>query len=304
MVGVEQIPTHTILISNICQIQNIDGDDIMIDGVMHINLLDKSYKLTENIEANYTAAWNGGAGFNPIGDNIIIVVDPNDFTKNIITRFEGTFDGGGFTLSTLTINRSDTDYVGLFGFNSGTIKNITVDNVDIAGRQYTGGLVGQNATGIINDSTSFGDVVAAANNIGGFIGQNYEGLITNSNSFGSVNGVSNVGGFVGLNNGTINDSTSFGDVVATGSNIGGFVGRNDIEESNPASTINDSRSSGSVSGSVSVGVFVGRYNGGSFSDDTWCRHTDNSSLPVVGVNPNNLDTNGITTREPDHADCP
>ena len=55
-------------ISNVCQLQNIDDNDIASLG--YTNLLDKDYILIADIDANYTRNWNTGAGFDPIGDNI------------------------------------------------------------------------------------------------------------------------------------------------------------------------------------------------------------------------------------------
>ena len=119
-------------ISNICQLQNIAANTITAGGVAYTNLLaaDKSYILIEDIDAAYTAEWDSEAGFNPIGNNN--------------SNFNGTFDGKGFTLSNLIINRGATDYIGLFGYNTGTIKDITLDSVDITGNDHVGGLVGRN----------------------------------------------------------------------------------------------------------------------------------------------------------------
>ena len=123
-----------------------------------------------------------------------------DFTPigNDGTRFTGTFDGGGFTLSNLAINRVTANFIGLFGYNEGTINDIILESVNITGAASTGGLVGRNQGGTIN----------------------------NSKVSGSVSGTSNVGGIVGFNTGTIENSISSGSVSGTDSNIGGFVGTN------------------------------------------------------------------------------
>ena len=122
-------------ISHICHLQNIDADDITIDGIAYENLLNKNYILVSGIDASYTAEWNSGAGFNPIGDN-----------TSSTDRFNGIFDGGGFALSNLTVNREDANYTGLFGYTSSTstIKDITLENVNITGDNYVGGLVDRN----------------------------------------------------------------------------------------------------------------------------------------------------------------
>ena len=70
--------------------------------------LDGHYALGASIDASDTTGWNGGAGFAPVGDED--------------SHFTGTFDGLGHTVSELTIDRPDTDNVGLFvisvSFNS------------------------------------------------------------------------------------------------------------------------------------------------------------------------------------------
>ena len=269
-------------ISNICQIQNISSDTITVGGVLYENLLDKSYKLTENIEASYTAAWNGGAGFYPIGDA----------TDN----FTGTFDGDSFTLSTLTIDRT-TDNIGLFGYNTGTIKDIIVDSVDITGNDRVGGLVGLNDLGAINMSSSSGSVVGD-DIVGGLVGLNLGGSINMSSSSGSVVGEDKVGGLVGSNNsGTIKNSSSSGSVSGN-NDVGGFVG--EYFDSENFGEIENSSSSGSVVGTGSnIGGFVGKYSGGIYEDDTWCT-ADAGSLSIVGSGET---ITGIAIKAPEHEDC-
>ena len=57
--------------------------------------------------------WNGGLGFSPIGN----------FNTG---SFKGTFDGRGFAISNLYINRITND-VGLFGF----VQKITIKNLNL-----------------------------------------------------------------------------------------------------------------------------------------------------------------------------
>ena len=67
--------------------------------------------------------WNGGAGFDPIGDNT--------------GQFMGRFDGLGHTITGLTINRPTTVDVGLFGFigTGGEIRNLgLVGAIELAPR--------------------------------------------------------------------------------------------------------------------------------------------------------------------------
>ena len=63
-----------------------------------------------------------------------------------IENFSGTFDGGGHTLSNITIIKGTGDYGGLFGTinQNAIIKNIVFDSFDMNGTwYYQGGLIGQ-----------------------------------------------------------------------------------------------------------------------------------------------------------------
>ncbi|MDK2051933.1 GLUG motif-containing protein, partial [Aliarcobacter butzleri] len=178
--------------------------------------LNGKYELGRNIDASVTktdtAKW-GTIGFNPIGDNT--------------NKFNGTFDGKGFTISNLYIKRLSQDYVGLFGCaNNATIKNIGLKDVDIGGFYYVGGLVGYNDFGTISNSYASGTIRGTAY-VGGLVGYNDFGTISNSYASGSVNGHSYVGGLVGVNdNGTISNSYAAGNVNGY-FDAGGLVGEND-----------------------------------------------------------------------------
>ena len=111
--------------------------------------------------------------------------------------FKGTFDGGGHTISNLTIN-TDASYVGLFGATSGaTLKNVTLDKPQVqnsaGGTSYTGALVGFMAG---NGTTEYcavtnGSVSSAGKCVGGLIGYflvgtvqycyNYETTVSSTN---------------------------------------------------------------------------------------------------------------------------
>ncbi|MCD4816173.1 MAG: hypothetical protein K8R06_07210, partial [Methanosarcinales archaeon] len=140
-------------------------------------------------------------GFMPIG--------------NSSYRFIGTFDGKGYKITHLHINRSSTDFVALFGHIGpvSEIKDVGLEEVDVSGSSYVGGLVGWNENTITNSSSS--GSVSGSNYVGGLVGWN-DNTITNSSSSGSVSGSYYVGGLVGWNKNTITNSSSSGSV--SGSN--------------------------------------------------------------------------------------
>lgn len=64
-----------------------------------------------------------------------------------ISEFKGSFDGNGFVISGLWIERPETEKIGFFGSVAGaTIKRVGIiipDGKKIVGKKYVGGLVGQ-----------------------------------------------------------------------------------------------------------------------------------------------------------------
>ncbi|AKE16161.1 TPA: halomucin [Bacillus cereus] len=152
-----------------------------------------------------------------------------------ITSFKGYYDGAGYDIKDLYINRTQSN-VGLFGEQTGgTIKRVRLVNVNIVANgsmvgalvgksdgdvedcavisgtvknegssaQYTGGLVGYQNAGRIVRSYSHADVMSSGNNCGGFLGIVNGGSVSQCFSTGSVTDLtvaknaSNHGGFVG-----------------------------------------------------------------------------------------------------------
>ena len=87
------------------------------------------FKLANDIDLS---AYSEGEGWEPIGTSG--------------APFKGIFDGNGHTICNLKINRT-TDYVGLFGYNSGTIKNVCIE-CDIKGKFCVGGVAGYSSSTI------------------------------------------------------------------------------------------------------------------------------------------------------------
>ena len=105
---------------------------------------DKYYIQTANIDAFSTSGWDSDSVFSPIGNNS--------------TKFTGSYDGDGYIINGLTIDRSSTNYIGLFGYTDGaTIQDLGVTNVNIKGKRYVGGLVGyiEGNSNINNSNTIF-----------------------------------------------------------------------------------------------------------------------------------------------------
>jgi len=229
-----------------------------LDGYHHLmNDLDST---TAGYEELASPIANGGKGWQPIGNED----DP----------FTGTFDGQGYEIHDLFINRPDEWVVGLFGNGGdivwiytpesqlyyviieGNIKDIGLVNATVTGDVNVGGLVGWNE-GIISNSYFTGNVTGACD-VGGLVGYNSEGTVRGSYSTGNVVGGGDVGGLVGWNSygrlavsgGIVTNSYSTSNVTG-GSAVGGLVGLNG------QGTVNNSYSTGNVTGDNSIGGLVG-----------------------------------------------
>ena len=77
--------------------------------------------------------------------------------------FSGTFDGGAKTISNLTINKPNSDGVGLFGNVNGTIKGVILDNITVTGNNYVSALAGGNS----RSARSITDIIVKNINITG-----------------------------------------------------------------------------------------------------------------------------------------
>ena len=181
---------------------------------------------------------NGGKGWAPIG--------------RVSDLFTWSFDGQGYEIRDLYINRPDENYVGLLGLihEGWQIEEIGVANVTVLGQDYVGGLVGGNYLGIASNCYATG-IVCGSDHVGGLVGFSYEGTVSNSYYTGSVTGNSCVGGLVGDNwGGTVSNSYSM-DSVTGHNRVGGLVGQS------YDGTISNSHSTGSVTGTEDVGGLVG-----------------------------------------------
>ncbi len=174
------------------------------------------------------ATWDGNQGWSPIGTGW------NEYA------FTGTYDGNGFGISGIVVNRSGTDNVGVFGFSQGgTIKNLSIYNVTIAGKNHVGGIVGYNTT---------------------------NATITNCLATGTLSGFDRVGGVVGFSRDRTTIQYCYADVDVTGHlYVGGFAGQNN-QDGGVLPVIADCYAKGDVittsDGDNRVGAFVGEnYDG-------------------------------------------
>ncbi|MBN1123526.1 MAG: hypothetical protein JXA82_00865 [Sedimentisphaerales bacterium] len=148
------------------------------------------------------------------------------------TPFEGTFDGNGHVIANLTIDGFGKGYIGLIGNlgPTGVVKNLGLENVNVIGQNYTGGLCGRNDSGTITQCYSTGTVTGEYD-IGGLCGVNF-GIISECYSNCDVVGGDEqtdglIGGLCGDNSGTISQCYATGNVTGN-CDIGGLCGYNDL----------------------------------------------------------------------------
>lgn len=224
-----------------------------------------------------------GLGWSPIG----VSGDP----------LSTIFEGNEFTISNLLLNRT-TDYNGLFGQsnNLSEIRNINIEVKFFSGDQYSGGLIGYNDSGLIDNCSVVGDIKGGSDT-GGLIGYETNGTISNSFTEGSVTstGGSGIGGLIGTYRNGSAELSTISNCYSTSRvqgirYIGGLVGY----RSSGSIAVTSCYATGAVSGSdryvggfggyitgditscyatgsatsseIYVGGFIGRLNGGSISN--------------------------------------
>ena len=211
--------------------------------------------------------------------DINITLDKNiDLTGKVWTpigtdydnAYTGTFDGGGHTITGLTVTTND-EYAGLFGYLSnfnnaaGTVKNVVMEGIQITCNHrsgYAGGVVGYSWGTIENCSVS--GSVSATVSVGGVVGVQRDGSITGCSSSATVKGTLYVGGVAGWTNfgATLTACYATGNVIieiAPTQNIsgGGLVGFNDGISLLSCYATGNVTSTGSSTGYVHIGGFLG-----------------------------------------------
>jgi hypothetical protein len=222
---------------------------------------------------------NKGMGWSPIGNSTV--------------KFTGNYDGQGYTLAGLYINRPGESGIGLFGRTlNAEIKNLNLTNVNITGSASTGGLAGYIETTVVSECSVTGSVTGA-NNTGGLIGSSLiSSQIRSCSSISAVNSTKYSGGLCGYNttNSVISNSFSLGDV--NGSDFaGGFLGYN-----NNSAIVNNCYSAGSVSGEGTKGGFVaGNVNESEVNGSFWDLNTSGQSESAGGTGKTTEEMQTMTT---------
>ena len=229
--------------TNTYTVYNADGlmnvAELVNGGKTDINItLDKNIDLT-------------GKGWTPIG-------------TSFDNSYKGTFDGGGHTITGLTVTTND-QFVGLFGYlnRAGMVKNVVMEGIQITSNHMfgcTGGVVGYSWGTIENCSVS--GSVSGTDCVGGVVGSQKAGSIIGCCSSATVKGTHYVGGVAGEKWGTMTACYATGNVtleIASPKNLsgGGVVGLNGGSRVLACYATGNVTSTGSSTGNVHIGGLFG-----------------------------------------------
>ena len=217
------------------------------DSIVYINTAEEMELIRQNPDGYYKLCadidmkiYQNGNGWNPI-DN-----------------FSGRFEGRGYKISGLKINRNSEEDCGLFGSVTAkaVLSEIILTEVDVAGGEKTGALAGS-CSGTIKNCNVTGNVSGSGNFVGGMFGIYDTNTITNSHANVYVTGINNVGGMIGtIYNGKLERVSANGTVIGDG-NVGGLIGEiaptSEIEIGQTFAKVN-------ITGKGDTGGLIGKIN--------------------------------------------
>ena len=141
-------------------------------------------------------------------------IDLSEYENMFIPIMDGTFDGGGHTITGIRLQEEMSDY-GFFRYvgPNGTVANLTVEATVTSGEdQENIGIIAGDNKGTIRGCTSRG-TLNGQTNVGGIAGKNETtGTISRCGNEAEVDGKQATGGIIGYNEGTVSDCTNSGKV--------------------------------------------------------------------------------------------
>lgn len=219
------------------------------------NDLSANYVQTADIDlTQFIEEDNPNIGWSPIG------------TES--TPFKGSYNGNGYSIRGLYINRTTTNYVGLFGYVwEAKISSLVIVSPNIRGNDYVGTLVGYGFCSL-TEITVLNPILESANILGGVIGQmsyptsSMDAEISSCVLLnGYLKGVNYSGGLVG-----ISKAPSYKCMIARnyvnsyieGNKCGGIIGQGDTYYYNHSRELElvDNRFSGTIHAGILAGGII------------------------------------------------
>ena len=213
-------------------------------------------------------------------------------------HYKGIFDGNGYSISGLYVNRDEAtadvnsrfkSSIGLFGYHDGVTKNLGILDSYMRGNYCIGGICGYNDGGTIQNCYSAA-TVCGDSYIGGICGRSEgDSIIENCYNTGYVYGATrSIGGICGDNSATLQGCYNVGNVNGK-FYVGGIVG----ESSGSGNTIwiKDCYNRGNVIGDTKDIGGIGGYIGSSLVENCYSQATVSGNTNVGGIcgNSNKVD---------------
>lgn len=289
------VPGYTItkLRANGTEERELSSGITPVAGKFYNITLNKDKGYTDDGQGNYTVT--SAEGLKNIAElvneewkldiNIILTnnidltgIDWTPIGTSFSNSYTGTFNGGGHTITGLTVTGSN-EYAGLFGRigSGGKVMNVKLEGVQIESdneMSAVGGVVGYSYGNIENCSVS--GSVSSNSTAGGVVGAQLGGSITGCNTSATVKGVTYAGGIAGYTNG----GGSLTGCYATGSisvenNTTNAAWAGGVVGSNGSSTLTACYATGSVTSSGSGTIYAGGVTGtNDFGTLTACYHAN------------------------------
>lgn len=260
------------------------GDPFLVASAEQLELvrkhLDSHFLQTADIDLSTHGNWD------PIGS---LYMEGMELLDEHFEGFSGTYDGGGHTITGLTIANPESEYAeGLFGLiqEPGKVRRLTLEAMDVHGKDIVGGLVGFLGGGLLEDVHVDG-VVKGRSGLGGIAGiaagvdvMKFDELITglspaspipqppkptisHCSSSASVTGVVSVaetiGGIAGMAFLSIIEHSQASGAVEGEELTGGIAGilfGSNIENSTASGNVSGRESIGGLAGTVMLGSTI------------------------------------------------
>lgn len=289
------VPGYTItkLQANGTEERNLSAAITPEAGKFYNITLNKDKGYTDDGQGNYTVTsaeglkniaklvneeWKLGINITLTADIDLKGIDWTPIGIDYNHQYTGTFNGGGHTITGLTVTGSN-EYAGLFGRigSGGKVMNVKLEGVQIESdneMSAVGGVVGYSYGNIENCSVS--GSVSSNSTAGGVVGAQQSGSITGCNTSATVKGVTYAGGIAGYTNG----GGSLTGCYATGSisvenNTTNAAWAGGVVGSNGSSTLTACYATGSVTSSGSGTIYAGGVTGtNDFGTLTACYHAN------------------------------
>ena len=246
----------------------------------------QTYSITKPSEL----AWLATADANTLAGKSIVLTQDLDLNNEYWTPigtsdnlFSGTLDGNGKTIYNLATGGDNAALIA-YADQGATIKNLTLENVDISSTKYAAGVVCNGETGVTIDNVKVSGTISATSYAAG-ICHNADGVtITNCQNDATVtaNRAAGIASWLTGTNTVINNVVNNGDITATWG-AAGIVNRLEGKISNAANN-GDISSTNAEPASGVVCILVGNcsleycYNYGDVTS-----HKDDPNASAAGI---------------------